>query len=191
MSLLASAARAFGGYVRRHHIAWLARFIALGGTSYAGAVRGSSSAGRFYPCVTQAFHTLNLTSASAACPRGQYKISWNRTGHLGARGPLGPKGSSGPPGANGASGPQGPKGDSGATGDQGAAGPAGPPGPKGDSGATGEQGATGAQGPTGPPGATGPSGPSGALALAGQHCTPTGADSDAPMAFDSSGTLAC
>src|ERR1700729_3958053 len=147
MSLLASAARAFGGYVRRHHIAWPVLFIALGGTSYAVAVRGSSSAGRFYACVPQSFHTLNLTSASAPCPRGQYKISWNRTGHRGARGPLGPKGSPGPPGATGASGPPGPKGDTGA---QGAAGAAGPPGPKGDTGATGAQGAAGAAGPPGP-----------------------------------------
>ena len=242
MRPLAKVARAFAGYLRRHHIALLALFIALGGTSYAVAGRGSSSAGRFYACVTQAFHTLNLTSASAACPRGQYKVSWNRTGQRGARGRLGPKGSPGSAGSNGASGPQGLKGDTGATGAQGAAGPAGPQGLKGDTGATGSQGAAGPAGPqglkgdtgatgsqgaagpagpqglkgdtgatgsqgaagpagpqglkgdtgaTGAQGATGPQGPSGVLALAGQHCTPSGPNSDAPMAFDSSGTLAC
>ena len=194
MSLLAKVARALGGYLRQHHIALLALFIALGGSAYAVAGRRSSSTGRFYACVTQAFHTLNLTSASAACPHGQYKISWNRTGHRGARGPLGPKGSSGPSGSSGADGPQGPKGatgaqgtagsagpqgakgDNGATGAQGTTGPGGPQGPKGDTGATGAQGpegdtgATGAQGPkgdTGAPGAQGPVGPQGLTGDAG------------------------
>jgi hypothetical protein len=161
MSLLAKVARPFAGYLRQHHIALLALFIALGGTSYAVAGRGSPSAGRFYACVTQAFHTLNLTSASATCPRGQYKISWNRTGQRGARGPLGPKGSPGPSGSNGASGPQGPKGDTGATGAQGTTGPSGPQGPKGDAGATGAQGTTGPAGPQGPKGDAGATGAQG------------------------------
>ena len=155
VSLFAKVARAFAGYLRQHHIALLALFIALGGTSYAVAGRGPSSAGRFYACVTQAFHTLNLTSASAACPPGQYKISWNRTGQRGARGPLGPKGSPGPPGSQGASGPQGPKGDTGATGAQGATGPAGPQGATGPAGPQGPKGDTGATGAQGPPGANG------------------------------------
>jgi hypothetical protein len=167
MSLLAKVARAFAGYLRQHHIALLALFIALGGSAYAVAGRNSSSAGRFYACVTQAFHTLNLTSASAACPRGEYKISWNRTGQRGARGPLGQEGSPGASGSNGASGPQGPKGATGATGAQGATGAAGPQGPKGGTGATGAQGTTGAAGPqgskgdTGAIGAQGPPGPQG------------------------------
>jgi Collagen triple helix repeat (20 copies) len=163
MSLLAKVARASAGYLRQHHIALLALFIALGGSAYAVAGRGSSSAGRFYACVTQRFHTLNLTSASAACPRGQYKISWNRTGQRGARGPLG-KGSRGPSGSNGAGGPQGPKGATGATGAQGVTGPAGRLGPKGDTGGTGAQGLTGPaglQGPKGDTGATGAPGPAG------------------------------
>jgi collagen triple helix repeat protein len=195
MSLLAKVARAFAGYLRQHHIALLALFIALGGSAYAVAGRRSSSTGRFYACVTQAFHTLNLTSASAACPRGQFKISWNRTGQRGARGPLGPMGSSGPSGSNGAGGPQGPKGatgaqgtagsagpqgakgDNGATGAQGTAGSAGPQGPKGDTGATGAQGpkgdtgATGAQGPVGPQGPTGDAGATGAQGPAGANGT--------------------
>ena len=179
MSLLAKVARAFGGYLRRHHIALLALFIALGGSAYAVAGRNSPSAGRFYACVTQAFHTLNLTSASAACPRGQYKISWNRTGQRGPRGPLGQKGSPGASGSNGASGPQGPNGATGATGAQGATGAAGPQGPKGATGATGAQGATGAAGPQGskgdtgaigaegPPGPQGPQGDTGAIGAQG------------------------
>ena len=162
MSPLAKVARASAGYLRQHHIALLALFIALGGSAYAVAGRGSSSAGRFYACVTQRFHTLNLTSASAACPRGQYKISWNRTGQRGAPGPLGPKGSRGRSGSNGAGGPQGPKGATGATGAQGVTGSAGLLGPKGDTGVTGAQGVSGPAGLQGPKGDTGATGAVGA-----------------------------
>ena len=81
-------------YLRQHHIGLLALFIALSGTSYA---LSNPSTGRWYACVTQAYHTLNLTSASATCPRGQYKIWWDRAGSTGRgqRGPQGPRGSPG------------------------------------------------------------------------------------------------
>lgn len=120
--------KALGGYLRRHHVALLALFVALGGTSYAAAGRGSSSAGRLYACVTQAHHTLNLTTAAGVCPDGQYKVSWNRVGRRGARGPRGAAGLRGPVGATGAAGPAGPAGPAGSPG---AAGPAGPTGPQG------------------------------------------------------------
>ncbi len=68
------------GYLQRHHVALLALFIALGGTSYAATSGTNSSAGRLYACATDAYHTLNLTSAAAVCPAGQEKISWNRYG---------------------------------------------------------------------------------------------------------------
>jgi BclA C-terminal domain/Collagen triple helix repeat (20 copies) len=100
----------------------------------------SASGGRLYACVTAAFHTLNLSSASATCPNGQQKISWNVKGERGPKGARGLKGNTGATGATGATG------DTGAT---------GAPGPKGDTGATGAQGAkgdTGATGATGPPG---------------------------------------
>ena len=138
--------------------------------------------------------TLNLTSASATCPNGQPKISWNiqgkrgprgarglpgkaglqgKTGATGATGSQGPKGDTGatgaigpqgPKGDTGATGPQGPKGDTGATGPQGLTGDPGPQGPKGDTGATGPQGP---QGPQGDTGATGPQGPRGATGAPG------------------------
>jgi Collagen triple helix repeat (20 copies) len=130
-------------------VALIALFVALGGTSYAVTGLGSSSARRFYACVTQTFHTLNLTNASAACPAGERKISWDPTGQRGARGPRGAKGPGGIPGSTGAIGPQGPQGNAGASGAQGAPGPrgaAGSQGPKGDTGATGSSGATGPQG---------------------------------------------
>ena len=91
------------GYLRQHHIGLLALFIALGGTSYA---LSDPSAGRWYACVTHAYHTLNLTSASATCPRGQHKIWWDRAGSTGRgqRGPQGPPGPRGPRGSRGSPG---------------------------------------------------------------------------------------
>jgi hypothetical protein len=65
------------------------------------------------------FSTLNLTRASVVCPRGEAKISWNRTGRPGLRGARGPTGAAGLRGATGSTGP---------------AGSPGPIGPKGDPG---------------------------------------------------------
>ena len=74
-------------------------------------------------------------------------------------------------------------------GEAGRAGRTGGRGPQGADGATGLQGPAGAQGPQG---STGPQGPVGSLAgLAGQHCTPSGANRDEPMAFGSTGAVAC
>ena len=148
-----------------------------GGVSYAatGVLAGkadSASGGKLYACVTAGFHTLNLSSASATCPNGQQKISWNVKGERGPRGARGPKGTTGPrgsTGATGATGTQGPKGDTGATGAQGPKGPPGPQGPGGLVGAPGPQGVPGPQGligPQGPTGSQGPTGPAGTLASA-------------------------
>ncbi len=125
-----------------------------GGVSYAatGGLAGkadSASGGKLYACVTARFHTLNLSSASATCPNGQQKISWNVKGERGPKGARGPKGTTGPQGstgATGATGTQGPKGDTGATGAQGPKGPPGPPGPGGLVGAPGPQGVPGPAG---------------------------------------------
>src|SRR6202012_4426865 len=101
------AARRLVGYVGRHHIALIALFLALGGTSYAATDGFSSSTSPLYACVTKHFGTLNLTSRSASCPRGQEKIWWNRAGRPGRRGPAGPRGTKG---ATGQAGPRGAKG---------------------------------------------------------------------------------
>jgi hypothetical protein len=149
--------------------------VVAGGVSY-GATSGfsgkgaSASGGKVYACVTTLFHTLNLSSASATCPNGQEKISWDIQGERGRRGARGRQGNTGrqglqgntgPTGDTGPTGSQGPKGDTGATGakgDTGATGTTGAQGPKGD---TGPQGMTGVTGPTGPTGLTGATGPTG------------------------------
>jgi hypothetical protein len=120
------------GWLRRNVVALVALFIALGGTSYAVTGQMDSSNGRLYACVTHKFGTLNLTRASAVCPRGEAKISWNRTGRpglRGAQGPRGAKGSTGVAGPRGATGPTGPRGTEGPAGSRGPTGPKGDPGP--------------------------------------------------------------
>lgn len=74
---------------------------------------------KLYACVTKNFKTLNLTTRAAACPRGQYKVSWSVVGQKGPRGKRGAKGKPGPRGATGR------------PGQDGAAGPTGPIGPAG------------------------------------------------------------
>jgi Collagen triple helix repeat (20 copies) len=108
-----------------------------------GAVPGAAGAAtrhhvtRLYACITQSFKTLNLTTATRRCPRGQQKISWAVGGA-----PAGRRGATGSPGSDGSQGDAGAKGDTGAQ---------GAPGAKGDTGAAGATGATGAVGASGSP----------------------------------------
>jgi len=100
------------------------------GVSYAatsGITGHAASSSRLYACVLGGVerNELSLSSASATCPRGEQKVSWNISGQRGPLGRRGPKGNTGAPGPKGAIGAAGPKGDTGA------------PGPKGDTGATG------------------------------------------------------
>lgn len=98
----------------------------------AGAQNTTSQ--RLYACVTKAYKTLNLSTKTRPCPRGQRKITWNVTGVAG------PRGKDGSPGAPGAPGTPGNPGAPGAG------------GPVGDQGPVGPQGPVGAQGPIGPAG---------------------------------------
>lgn len=113
-------------YLKRHHIAFLALFITLGGTSYAATQLPKNSVGS-----TQ----LRAGAVSEAKLAKSVKAKLNRTG---ARG------------ATGATGATGAKGDTGATGATGATGPAGAAGAKGDTGAKGDPGDAGPTGDTGP-----------------------------------------
>jgi hypothetical protein len=122
-------------------------YAATGGFTARAA---SASGGKLYACVTTLFHTLNLSSASATCPNGQQKISWNVQGERGRRGARGPHGNTGPQGSMGETGPGGANGQPGAKGDAGPIGAQGPKGDTGAAGATGSQGLQGIQGPVGP-----------------------------------------
>lgn len=108
-------------YVRRHHLAMLALFIALGGTSYAAVKLPANSVGSKQikaNAVTGA--KVKNRSLTAADFGGQLP-----TGPAGAQGPVGPAGSAGPKGDAGAPGPKGDKGDQG---NQGVKGDKGDPG---------------------------------------------------------------
>lgn len=102
------------------------------------ASKGSTSTARqpavLYACVTSGYKTLNMSTKSARCPSGQFKVAWNTSGRRGAAGADGDKGSPGANGAAGAPGTAGAKGDTGATGTPGPKGDQGDVGPKGDSG---------------------------------------------------------
>jgi hypothetical protein len=152
-------------YVRRHHIALLALFIALGGTSYAAAKLPSNSVGSRQirdHAVTKAKLAASVQAALAS--RGRTVTAPGPAGKPGATGPkgdpavagpagaVGPKGDIGDPGAVG---PKGETGDRGAVGPAGAQGERGPQGPAGDAGPQGPPGAQGAKGDTGAAGAPG------------------------------------
>lgn len=124
----------------------------------AASARGAPQ--RIYVCVTADFGTLNLSSKTAACPRGQRKMSWQVEG---LRGEPGPRGAAGPRGTAGPRGATGPQGAGGAPGAQGPAGTPGTPGPRGEQGPAG----SGAPGPQGIPGPVGPVGPQGPQGLVG------------------------
>jgi hypothetical protein len=103
-------------YLRAHHIALLALFVALGGTSYAAATLAANSVG------TRQLRNGAVTSKKVRdrsllakdFKRGQ--LPRGVRGPAGAVGPAGPVGPAGAPGATGPQGPQGPQGPRGETG---------------------------------------------------------------------------
>ena len=122
-------------YVRRHHLALLAMFVALGGTSVAA---------------TNALLPRNSVASPQVVNGSLLRADLAKKTIKELKGNRGPRGLGGPKGATGAQGPAGS--------DPTVPGPQGPVGPKGATGAqgpTGPKGATGAQGPTGAQGAKG------------------------------------
>jgi hypothetical protein len=95
-------------YLRRHHVALLALFIALGGTSYAAAKLPRNSVG------SAQIKAKAVTEAKLA---DAVKAKLNRTvlGSPGAAGAPGATGATGASGATGAQGPTGPQGEPGPT----------------------------------------------------------------------------
>jgi len=123
-------------YLGRHHVALLALFVALGGTSYAVASLPTNSVG------TKQLRKNAVKSTKVK--DGSLRLEdFSKTTARKL------KGRKGDQGLMGATGPQGQRGE---------AGPQGGTGPEGQRGETGPQGGTGPKGDTGPTGATGPQG---------------------------------
>lgn len=78
----------------------------------------SSGSVTYHACVSKA-GAPRIVSASAKCPAGQSKISWNNAGPQGPAGKAGHAGPAGPQGTQGPQGIQGPQGTQGPTGPQG------------------------------------------------------------------------
>lgn len=111
-------------YIRRHHVALLALFVALGGTSYAAITSIPDAGGVFHGCVNPQTGALRVVTSASSCHqstvvrRGRRRvrvpaeiaIAWNQQGR---QGPLGKTGKNG---TTGATGPQGVQGDTGAPG---------------------------------------------------------------------------
>jgi hypothetical protein len=101
------------GHLKRHSIAYLALFVALGGTSYA---QFASTDGKLRGCVSKKTGVLRAVKAGTKCKRGETAISWNQKGPRGAQGSIGPRGETGLRGQTGLTGPQGAAGEKGDTG---------------------------------------------------------------------------
>jgi hypothetical protein len=141
-------------FLKTNGLAIFAILLTFGGASIATAGQHAAHSAQvaklqtapMYACVTARHKTLNLSSRSANCPRGQRKIAWNLPGDKGRAGSAGPAGVAGAAGAPGSAG---------ATGAQGPVGPEWQPdvtaltGPQGARGPTGDTGMAGAPGPAG------------------------------------------
>jgi Collagen triple helix repeat (20 copies) len=151
-------------HLRANLVAYLALFLALGGTSYAaGSALLPNSVGSRHVVDRSLLARDFKRGELPRGPRGKRGLvgsmgfrgpvgSQGQKGETGGRGPAGMPGAAGPAGAAGARGEKGDDGAVGARGSVGPTGPAGPTGPSGPTGPEGPQGATGADGAQGPPG---------------------------------------
>jgi hypothetical protein len=165
-------------HFRRNAIAYLALFIALGGTGAYAAnqllPKGSVGAKQIRKSAVSAKKLkANAVTTDKVADRtllaedfapGVLGSTANGPSSSGADGASGP---AGPRGAQGETGPQGPAGAQGDVGPQGATGPAGERGPAGLQGERGPAGSQGERGPAGPQGERGPAGPTGSPGLSG------------------------
>jgi hypothetical protein len=93
-----------GRYVSRHHVALLALFLALGGTSYAATGGFVGAGGKIRGCVKKSNGTLRLIR-SGKCRKSETAITLSNApgakGATGATGAPGPQGAAGAPAAAG------------------------------------------------------------------------------------------
>jgi hypothetical protein len=139
-------------HLRSNLVAYLALFLALGGTSYAA---GSA----LMPNSVGSRHVMDRSLLAQDFKAGELPRA--RRGKRGLTGPEGPRGYVGSQGPKGETGGRGPAGVPGAAGQAGAPGARGEKGDPGLAGARGPVGPTGPTGPQGTPGADGPQGPRG------------------------------
>lgn len=86
--------RVFTGYLRQHHVGFVALFVALGGTAYAASLpRNSVGTSQLKRGAVTSAKVKNRSLHAADLARGVV-----RRGDPGAAGPQGPKGDPGPPG---------------------------------------------------------------------------------------------
>jgi hypothetical protein len=102
--------RRSASYIGRHHLALLALFVALGGTSVAAgnAVLARNSVGT-RQVIDGSLQTNDLSTKARTALKGNTGPR-GATGAVGAQGATGAAGSNGAAGATGATGPQGPPG---------------------------------------------------------------------------------
>jgi hypothetical protein len=94
-------------FIRRHGIAFVALFVALGGTSYAmSGATFVSPQGAVSACVKKS-GTLKLVAPGTKCHKTQQLVRWNLQGVSGKSGGTGATGASGTNGTNGANGANG------------------------------------------------------------------------------------
>lgn len=95
----------FVGYLRRNHLALIALFFAIGGTSYAAVGLAPNSVGT-RQLKNRSVTLVKIRRGAIAALRGDTGPR-GPTGHTGATGHTGPRGPVGPKGATGAQGPAG------------------------------------------------------------------------------------
>jgi hypothetical protein len=83
------------GYARRNAIAFLALFVALGGSAYAAAGGFASGSGVITGCVKSKGGALVVVKAGKRCPKHTTTLPFNQQGKTGEQGPPGPRGSTG------------------------------------------------------------------------------------------------
>jgi Collagen triple helix repeat (20 copies) len=93
------------GYLRRNHLALIALFFAIGGTSYAAVGLAPNSVGT-RQLKNRSVTLVKIKRGAIAALRGDTGPR-GPTGHTGATGHTGPRGPAGPKGATGAQGPAG------------------------------------------------------------------------------------
>ncbi|MDA0166532.1 tail fiber protein [Solirubrobacter ginsenosidimutans] len=145
--------------LRRQPVAFLALFVALGGSSFAAVSAAKPGTGDVIVGCVAKDGKLRVVAAASRCTAKETAISFNREGKQGV---AGADGADGADGAAGADGVDGRDGKDGATGPKGATGPAGRDGTD-----------TGVAGPAGPAGADGQS-VTGTAESAGANCATGG-----------------